>query len=94
MNFAAIGMSRDAVGSQVIDLLEEGGHGLAMLRLASSSKSSFQFAERNERHRRYKKNSPGLLLYFSSGPKSVALQQVRQKGCGHVKVWSLLTIHG
>jgi hypothetical protein len=24
-------MSRDAVGSQVIDLLEEGGHGLAML---------------------------------------------------------------
>jgi len=59
--FCPIGMSREAVGSQVIDPLEEGGHGLAMLLLASSSKSSFQFAERNERHRQYKKNTPGLV---------------------------------
>jgi hypothetical protein len=63
--FCPIGMSRDAVGCQVIDLLKGGGHGLAMLLFASSSKSSFQFAERNERHRQYKKNSPGLLLLRS-----------------------------
>src|SRR6202042_2051215 len=47
------------------DLLEEGGHGLAMWLFARSSKSSFEFAERNERHRQYKKNSPGLVLLRS-----------------------------
>ena len=86
MNFAPTGMSRDAAGSRVIDLLEEGGHGLAMLLLASSSKSSLQFAERNERHRVIVDIRKTRRVYFSGGPKSVALQQVRRKGCRHVEV--------